>query len=203
MKPIEFLEHYRNNIKFYLPMIDHERKYWPKVTEQLGDINIGWDCGSLGRRPYFLECWSGNHVTMITFYISTIGIEDYTVEDIEKLLIGSGLYSKKDGYKKPGVVTINDSNNNEFFSVNIVVGVEDEEAVIDGAIIYPYSQLNEINGYKDIKASNKDQYVLSEKEIEEVLDPKNLSASDKKLVESWEKEGLTRRRMAELLIYEM
>lgn len=149
MKPIEFLEHYRNNTRFYLPMIDHERKYWPKRTDNLGDINLGWDCGAIGRRPYFLECWSGDHITMITFFLSTIGIEHYRAEDLERMLIDAGLYSKKEGYKGASVMAVIDSNNNQFFSVNIVVGVEDQDAVIEGAIIYPYGQLNELNGYAD------------------------------------------------------
>ena len=146
MKSIEFLQHYRDNKQYYLPMIDHEKKHWSKSND-LGDINIGWDCGAIGRRPYFLECWVGEGITMITFFISTIGIEDYTTEDIEKMLIGAGLYSKKEGYRSAKVVPVVDSNYNEFFSVNIVVGLEDEDAVIDGAIIYPFMQLNELNGY--------------------------------------------------------
>ncbi|WP_026498794.1 hypothetical protein [Butyrivibrio sp. WCD2001] len=100
MKPVEFLQHYRNNADFYYPMIDHERRYWPKVNN-IGDINIGWDCGAIGRRPYFLECWSGEGTTMITIFISTIGIEK-------------------------------------------------EDAVIEGPIIYSFIKLNEFNGYAEV-----------------------------------------------------
>lgn len=147
-KPVEFLEHYRRHHEFYLPMIDHEKKPFPKRTPTYGDINIGWDCGAIGRRPYFAECWSGDHVTMVTYYISTIRIENYSVEDLERLLIvEASLYFPKAGYLKPGVAKLIDSNNNEFFSINIVVGIEDEDAVIEGAIIYPFARLNELNGY--------------------------------------------------------
>ncbi|WP_022763556.1 hypothetical protein [Butyrivibrio sp. AD3002] len=149
MKPVEFLQHYRNNADFYYPMIDHERRYWPKVNN-IGDINIGWDCGAIGRRPYFLECWSGEGTTMITIFISTIGIEEYTVEEIEKMLIGSGLYSQKEGYRQAKAVSVKDSNDNSFFSVNIVVGLEEEDAVIEGPIIYSFIKLNEFNGYAEV-----------------------------------------------------
>jgi hypothetical protein len=149
MKPLEFLQHYRNNTDYYLPMIDHEKKFWPKTTD-LGDINLGWDCGAIGRRPYFLECWSGNHVTMITIFISSIGIEHYSAEDVEKMLIDAALYSKKEGYRQAQVLPLTDSNDNAFFSVNIIVGVEDEDAVIDGAIVYPFRRLNEFNGYIEV-----------------------------------------------------
>lgn len=148
MKPIEFLQHYRGNTDYYLPMIDHERRYWPRCNE-LGDINYGWDCGAIGRRPYFLECWSADGVTMITFFISTIGIEQYTTEEIEKMLIDAALYSVKEGYRKAKVIPVLDSNDNSFFSINITVGLEDEDPLIDGAIVYPYSRLNEFNGYKE------------------------------------------------------
>ena len=148
MKPIEFLQHYRNNKDYYLPMIEHESKFWPRREEELGDINLGWDCGAIGRRPYFLECWSGDRVTMITFFISTVGIENYTTEEMEKMLTDAGLYAKKDGYKEASVLRVIDSNDNTFFSVNIVVGLEDEDSIIDGAIVYPYKWLNEFNGYQ-------------------------------------------------------
>ncbi|SCY76936.1 hypothetical protein SAMN02910292_02849 [Lachnospiraceae bacterium XBB2008] len=148
MKPIEFLKHYRSNPDFYLPMIDHEKKPYPKKVPPYGDINIGWDCGAIGRRPYFVECWSGDHVTMVTFYISTLGIENYSVEALEKLLIvEASLYFPKVGYRKPGVAKLVDSYNNEFFLINIVVGIEDEDSVIVGPVIYPFSRLNELNGY--------------------------------------------------------
>lgn len=44
---------------------------------------------------------------------------------------------------------------------------------------------------------------LSEQEIDEALNPNNLSPTEKRMVETWTADGLTRRRMAELLIYEM
>ena len=44
---------------------------------------------------------------------------------------------------------------------------------------------------------------LTEQEIKEALDPKNLSPVEQQLVEAWKESGLTPERMAELLIYEM
>ena len=44
---------------------------------------------------------------------------------------------------------------------------------------------------------------LTEQEINEALDPKNLSPVEQQLVEAWKESGLTPERMAELLIYEM
>ncbi len=156
MGAIENLTEYRNNKEKYLPLIDHEGMYFPPRTE-FDDINIGWGCGFIGNRPYFVECWATAEITMITIFISSIGIENYTTEDLEKLLIEEGkVYSKKEGYESPEMIPIfEDSNGNEFFSVNIVVGMEDEPERIGGCgNLVPFEVLNEINN-------------LSEEEIEE------------------------------------
>ncbi len=44
---------------------------------------------------------------------------------------------------------------------------------------------------------------LTDEDIKNALDPKNLSPADQKLVEAWTADGLTPQRMAELLILEM
>ena len=85
MNAIDNLMEYRNNKEKYLPLIDHEKKFFP-FREETDDVNIGWDCGFIGNRPYFLECWATTGITMLTIFLSTTGIEDYSVEDLEKLL---------------------------------------------------------------------------------------------------------------------
>lgn len=148
MSAIERLQEYRANKDKYLPLIDHETWYFPDRTE-FDDVNIGWNCDFIGNRPYFLECWASDGTTMITIYISTIGIEDYTLEDIEKLLINeTKVYSKLPGYIPPEIgPKFEDSTGNEFYSVNIIVGIEDEPALIEGAPICSFAMLNELNGF--------------------------------------------------------
>ena len=151
MNAIDNLMEYRNNKEKYLPMIDHETEFFPERTEY-DDVNIGWDCGFIGNRPYFLEAWATSGITMISIFLSTTGIEDYSVADLEKLLIDEGkIYSKREGYESPEFAPKPvDSNGNEFFSVNIVVGVEDEPAKINGGgHLVPFSELNKLNGYPD------------------------------------------------------
>ena len=146
MKAMEFLMYYRKNTGAYLPMIDHQKKVFPEQDEE-GDINIGWDCGAIGRRPYFGECWSVDGITMLTYFISTEGIEDYSAEQIEDLLTeGAALYRKKDGYRQAKMATMTDGEGNDFFSVNILVGLPGEDALIDGGAIYHYRELNQLNG---------------------------------------------------------
>ena len=148
MSAIERLQEYRANKDKYLPLIDHETWYFPDRTE-FGDVNIGWNCDFIGNRPYFLECWATDGTTMITIFISTIGIEEYTLEDIENLLINEAkVYSKLPGYIPPEIAPkFEDSNGNEFYSVNIIVGIDEEPALIKGAPICSFALLNELNGF--------------------------------------------------------
>ena len=142
------IDPYRANKEKYLPLIDHETQYFPGRTE-FDDVNIGWNCDFIGNRPYFLECWATDGTTMITIFISTIGIEDYTLEDMENLLINEGkIYSKLPGYIPPEMgLTVGDSNGNEFYSINIIVGFDEEPALIEGAPICSFDLLNELNGF--------------------------------------------------------
>lgn len=153
MNAIDNLMEYRNNKEKYLPLIDHETEFFPERTEY-DDVNIGWDCGFIRNRPYFLEAWATTGITMITIFLSTIGIEDYSVADLEKLLIEEGkIYTKREGYESPDFVPKPvDDNGNEFFSINIVVGLEDEPARIDGGgHLVPFNELNKLNGFSEEK----------------------------------------------------
>ncbi len=148
---IERLIEYRENYEKYLPLVDHETTYFEEVNE-FGDYNIGWDMGFIGNRPYFLECWATEGLTMLSIFISVIGIEDYTIPDLEKLLIEEGhIYTKKDGYESPEQTPIfTDGNGNEFFSINIVVGIGDGPELIGGGNgLVPFSLLNEMNDFEE------------------------------------------------------
>jgi len=145
MKGIECIEEYRKNRNDFLPMIDHERHTFCDRNE-FGDVNIGWNCGFIGSRPYFYEVWATDGMTLLTIFLSTEGIEDYDTMDIEKMLIDEAhIFEKKEGYSSPSVLKLFDGDGNEFFSINMVVGMEDEPAVIDGAPIYPFALLNDLN----------------------------------------------------------
>ena len=128
----------------YLPLTDHAWKVFPKGTDD-GDVNIGWDVGILdGKRPYFCEAWASGF-TVLTYFISTKGIEDYTVEQLEDLLKENGIvwYVGERRYKT-SLAGFTEGSGNEFFSINIIVG-DDDGVYIDGGIIFSLSRLNEYN----------------------------------------------------------
>ena len=165
MNAIDNLMEYRNNKEKYLPLIDHETKPFA-YRDKFDDVNIGWDCGFIGNRPYFLECWATTGITMLTIFLSTTGIEDYSITDLEKLLIEEAkIYTKKEGYTSPDFVPkYVDGSGNEFFSVNIVVGTEDEPTRIEGGgHLVPFPVLNELNGYPEDYEESEDDDSLSVK----------------------------------------
>lgn len=169
MNGIDAIKEYRNNKDKYLPLVDHEKhEFQSKVyyEDNLGyDVNLGWNCGFFENRPYFYECWATDGITVITVFISTIGLEDATLSELEKFLIEDAkIYKPKEGYYSlTEAPKFADSNGNEFYSLNIVVGLEDRPAVIDGAPIYSFSVLNEFNGYTNQDTTEKNEYEIERK----------------------------------------
>ena len=141
---IAFLRDYIANKDDYLPLIDHAWRTFGKRS-LTDDVNIGWNAGIVeGNRPYFCECWADGY-TAITYFISTKGIEDYTVVQLEDMLKKAGIiwYVGERKYKTY-VKKFCDDSNNDFFSINMIVG-DDDGTYTDGGIIYGFNRLNEFN----------------------------------------------------------
>ena len=131
------------NKEKYLPVINHAWKVFSQRNEE--DLNIGWDVGIIGEnRPYFCEAWASGF-TVLTYYISRVGIEGYSVEQIENLLKEEKIvwYVGERAYPT-SVAICKDDLGNEFFSVNIIVG-DDCGVYIEGGVIYGISKLNAYN----------------------------------------------------------
>ncbi len=141
---LAFFEDYLNNKEKYLPVVDRAWKITRKVDED-GAFNLGWDVGLIGtNRPFFGEYWSDG-VRMLTFYISTKGIEDYSEEQLYKMVEDAGLvrYFETADHGGNCIDKFNDSAGNEFFSINILAGDDDENYV--WFCIESYSILNDFN----------------------------------------------------------
>ena len=141
---LELIKSYRANPEHYLPMLDRTEEVPSK--NEYGEVNIGWNAGLLEEnRPYFAECWAVDHITSLTIYVSTKGIEEMTAEEMDRRFQDIGYYSYRDkDHKKPFLDKFN-WHGNEFFTFNITVGVDEEPALIDGALICPWSILNDYN----------------------------------------------------------
>ncbi len=126
-------------------MNDHTEQV--PFRNDFGDVNIGWNAGLPDEnRPYFVECWAADGITMLTIFVSTIEIEDRTPDELTGRILETGYFRFADeGYQTAETMTFTNPEGNTFFSLNIAAGVGDGPALIDGAQIYPWSALNEYN----------------------------------------------------------
>ena len=159
---IKMLSMFRLNPDKFLPIVDHAWKVFPEEdrgTEWYDDkeVNIGWDTGLLGAdRPYFLECWAANGITMLTYFVSVIGMEDASTEDLVRLLTDARLFRLLDPEQpRTSVMKFEDDHENVFFSINVTVGIEDE-TYVEGGTVYPFGPLNEYNSRKMREAEKRE-----------------------------------------------
>lgn len=148
---IRFLKEYRAHPEKYFPLIDHAWKCFAEkdTGENLWDdpeYNIGWNAGVIGgNRPFFLECWATCGITMLTYFVSVKGIEEYGEKELLKMLEEERLVKVLvPEHPRTTAVKVNDDNGNEFFSVNIVCG-DEHGTYIKGGTIYAYKFLNAFN----------------------------------------------------------
>ena len=142
---LELIKSYRTNPDRYLPMLDHTEEV--PGRNEYGEVNIGWNAGLLEEnRPYFAECWAVDQMTMLTINVSAKGIEEKTAEEIDQWFQNIGYYSYRGDKRYPATIRKEKyPNGEEFFIINLLVGAEDEPALIDGAPILPWSVLNKYN----------------------------------------------------------
>lgn len=141
-----------------LPMVDHAWKVFPETDagdESCDDPeqNIGWDAGMLpGGRPWFLECWATSGITLLTYFLSTEGIEDADCRGLVRMLEDEGLFHRKDPESTSArLMRITDGSGREFFSLNLVLG-DENGTYIEGASVCPYAELNSFNSGHSGKA---------------------------------------------------
>ena len=139
---LELIKKYRNNPERYLPMLDFTVQIPAKGED--GGYNIGWYAGLLDeKRPFFAECWAIDHITMLTIYVSTKGIESITPGELDRWFQDIGYYKQKGKDNTPTVRKLKNPQGNEFFAVDICVGVDKEPAKIDGGSVWGWHLLNE------------------------------------------------------------
>jgi hypothetical protein len=132
------------------PIPDRSKRPVRKQKDEDGIVDIGWCDGALSDgRAFRGEMWSQDQVSMLTIFFSTKGIEDLDSDAICQLLRDEHLVL----FKQPTEATRycsalkwTDDGRNEFWSVNIVVGVDDEKSLLkDSHLIFPYSKSGEPN----------------------------------------------------------
>ena len=129
----------------------------PKLTpvDELTELDNGWVEGEFSDgRPYRAELWSWDHLSAITFFFSTIGVENISVQGLADLLQREVPLQFK-GSKKISAEKIQDSSGNEMWAVSLLVGDGDETLVTAGLQFNPYKGIfsnEERNGFPARKA---------------------------------------------------
>ena len=102
-------------------------------------VDIGWDSGKLADgRPYVVECWAQDQVTMLTYFFSTRGLETATEDDFRRLLVSEGLLRFTSERRSVASHPWVDPSGNELWSVNVAVGDDNNAYVEDTHKLRPY-----------------------------------------------------------------
>ena len=138
---MDLIRAYDEHPEKFLPMNKPDNEVPPR--NEYDETNIGWYAGLLDeKRPFFAECWAVDGMTVLTMFVSTLGIENETPEELEQRFLDRGYYRKREGADRAPAVRTFAADGNEFYSINVTVGVDDEPAVIEGASIFSWNVYN-------------------------------------------------------------
>jgi hypothetical protein len=105
-------------------------------------VDIGWNDGVLSDgRPFRVEYWCWEDVSILTYFMSTRGIEDVTDNFFRELLTEEGLISFSTEKPTLRAKKIKDGAGNEMWSVNVAVGNQDELFIGETVFIRRYKNL--------------------------------------------------------------
>jgi hypothetical protein len=104
-------------------------------------IDIAWQEGVLSDgRPYRAEYWCQDQISMVTFFLSAIGLENATNEDFNRLLETENLNKFKPGRSYVEARRFTDPSGNALWSINVMVGDDENTYVESGVPLNPYAR---------------------------------------------------------------
>jgi hypothetical protein len=110
-------------------------------SEENPVIDLGWSEGLFSDgRPYRVECWAEYQVTMLTFFCSTAGMENYSDLMFQELLSKEKLVQFASANPHVSAMSFTDASGNEMWSVNVAIGIEDELHAIDSTNLQAYER---------------------------------------------------------------
>ncbi len=107
-------------------------------------LDIAWGEGAFSDgRPFRVEFWRQEQVTLLTYFFSTRGLENISTSDAAELLVKEGLieFLGEERYVSPGKTY--DYSGNEMWSVNIIIGDGGSMFVYDKFPLKPYDKPSE------------------------------------------------------------
>ena len=105
-------------------------------------LDIGWAEGFLSDgRPYRLECWAQDQVTMVTIFVSRMGLEDLGTEAVQELLEREDLAHFRSSRRYASTRSFRDGSGQDLLSINVVIGDDEETFVSGGPPLRPYPKV--------------------------------------------------------------
>ena len=115
----------------------------PKITpvDEITELDNGWVEGEFSDgRPYRAESWSWDHLSAITFFFSTIGVENISDQGLADLLQRE-VSLQFEGRKRISAEKIQDASGYEMWAVSLLVRDGDETLVKAGLQFNPYKAI--------------------------------------------------------------
>ncbi len=101
--------------------------------------DIGWSGGTLSDgRPFRVEYWCWQGVSILTYFMSTMGIENVADDYFRELLVDEGLLTFREVRPTLRAKKMKDASGNEMWSINVAVGDQDELFVEETLFINRY-----------------------------------------------------------------
>jgi len=130
------------------PIPDRSKQAARSTKDEDGVVDIGWCDGALSDgRAFRAEMWAQDQISMLTIFFSTIGIIEFHQDAIRQFVQNEGLVSFADNadQKYCSAMKFTDDAGNQLWSVNVVVGDEDNTYITNSISIFPYSKIGEPN----------------------------------------------------------
>ena len=129
------------------PIPDRTSQPVRSMKDEDGMIDIGWCEGILSDGHAFrAELWAQDQISSLTLFFSTIGLETLEQDAMKHFVEKEGLVTfKKSGPNYCQAALFRDDGGNQVWSVNMVVGDEDETFIDNSIPIFPYSKVGEPN----------------------------------------------------------
>ena len=98
---MDLIRAYDEHPEEFLPLNKPHNEVPPR--NEYDETNIGWYAGLLDEnRPFFAECWAVDGITVLTMFVSTLGIENETPEELEQRFLDRGYYRKRSVRSRSG-----------------------------------------------------------------------------------------------------
>jgi hypothetical protein len=124
------------------PKPDRSDQVRKLTKDEHGVIDIGWCDGVISDgRPFVAEMWAQDGISMLTIFFSSEGIDHLTSDQLKDLVAKEGLVTfRAENESYCEAAEHEDRVGNAMWSINIVVGSEDETFLTGSVPIFAYSQ---------------------------------------------------------------